>query len=379
MSRKEENGIASAAFRQVTLLGSGNSLGVYVPVMQLSRQLNSRGIPTEVCVLEDLYLDHIKQKVPAYKKAFHQSFTVAKKGAELARDISDCLDSIKLRQLFEGWEREGKTRFVTATGFWLPIIKQYQLFTGGLRLEVDCLHFDAIHSPSYLVYEDISDSYNHIWFYDPAGKGMSYRIAITDETPVPLHMREERYIAHGGGWGIGTYPSAVQELLQAGKRLSVLAYYREDIKPHEQIHYFMNDPEWSPWVKNEDGYFQFPPLARIEYGQAPEYRNQQTYPPLFNVIRHSAAIISKPGGYSLMESLAAATPFVFLEPFGRHEASNAAYWIKQGFGIWYEDWKAEGYSMDSLIRMHENLMLARNHSIDYGGVLDAAQNNPEIR
>ncbi|MFD1906529.1 hypothetical protein ACFSQ7_24995 [Paenibacillus rhizoplanae] len=88
---------------------------------------------------------------------------------------------------------------------------------------------------------------------------MSYRIAITDEAPVPLHMREERYIAHGGGWGIGTYPSAVQELLQAGKRLSVLAYYREDIKPHEQIHYFMNDPEWSPWVKKRRRLLPVPP------------------------------------------------------------------------------------------------------------------------
>ncbi|AKG34766.1 hypothetical protein VK70_09440 [Paenibacillus durus ATCC 35681] len=365
--------------RPITLLGSGNSLGVYVPIMQLGRQLSGRGIPAEVYVLEDLYLDHIKQKVPVYKKAFHQSFAVAKKGAELARDISSCLDSVKLRQLFEVWSREGRTRLITATGFWLPIIEQYQRYIGSTRLEVDCLHLDAVHSPSYLVYENIGVSYNHIWFYDPIGKSMSYRIAISDEAPIPLRMREERYIAHGGGWGIGTYPSAVQELLEAGKRLNVLAYYEEDIKPHEQIQYYMNDPEWSPWIKDEYGRMQFPPLARIELGQAPVYRNEQPYPPLFEVIRNSAAIISKPGGYSLMESLAAATPFVFLEPFGRHEAANAAYWIKQGFGIWYEDWKAQRYSMDTLISMHENLIRARNQSMDYGGILDAAQNNAEIR
>ncbi|WP_051503573.1 hypothetical protein, partial [Paenibacillus forsythiae] len=259
----------------VTLLGSGNSLGVYVPVMQLSRQLSGRGISAEVCVLEDLYLDHIKQKVPAYKKAFHQSFAVAKKGAELARDISHCLDSSKLRRLFEGWKREGRTRFITATGFWLPILEQYQRIIGSQRLEVDCLHLDAIPSPSYLVYEDIGKSYHHIWFYNPACKGMTYRIAISEEPPVPLGMREERYVAHGGGWGIGTYPSAVQELLEAGKRLNVLAYYQEDIKPHEQIQYYMNDPKWSPWVKDESGRMQFPPLGRIGPDQSPAYRNRQ--------------------------------------------------------------------------------------------------------
>ncbi|WP_419872630.1 hypothetical protein [Candidatus Pristimantibacillus sp. PTI5] len=346
--------------------------------MQLSRQLICRGIPSEVNVLEDLYLDRIKQKVPAYKKAFHDSFAVARKGAELARDISDCLDSVKVDLLLSKWKQEGRTHFIAATGFWLPVIELYRRRSKELRLHIEFLHLDAAETPSYSVYRECDESFKHTWFYGREDEPMTRRIAMTDGTPAALHQREERYIVHGGGWGIGTYQSAAQELLQAGKRLNVLAYYDEDMKPHELIQYYRNDPAWSPWVMDESGRMQFPPLARIETGKAPQYVNHEHYPPLFDVILRSAAIISKPGGYSLMESMAAATPFVFLEPFAKHEASNASYWIKQGFGIRYEDWKAEHYAMDTLVRLHENLMRARDQLIDYGGEYDAAQNDQNL-
>ncbi|MCA0755184.1 hypothetical protein KP806_08995 [Paenibacillus sp. N4] len=367
--------MTNGAAETVTLLGSGNSLGVYVPVVQLSRRLGRRGIPSEVNVLEDLYFDPIKQKVAVYKKAFHDSFAVARKGAQLARDISDCLDPSKVRLLLDTWKREKRTRFISATGFWLPVLEQYEREAGETRLSVDFLHLDASLTPSYSVYGDRGGGFGHVWFYDPSGGGMSRRIAITEEAPIPLGEREERYLIHGGGWGIGTYRTAARELLEAGKRLDMLAYYDEDIIPHEQIQYFRNDPDWSPWVKNEEGRMQFPPLARLADGHAPSYGNQEKYPPLFDVIRRSAAIISKPGGYSLMESLAAATPLVFLEPFGKHEASNADYWIKQGFGIRYEDWKDGGFAVDMLEDLHENLVRANHYLIEYGGIGDAAKDD----
>lgn len=374
MSIKEGNGIANGSQGTVTLLGSGNSLGVYVPVIQLSRQLSGRGIPVEVCVLEDLYFDVLQHKLATYKKAFHDSFAVAKKGAELARDSAGNFDPVKVSKLLDMWEQEKRSSFIAATGFWLPIIEQYQLRLGARPLGVQFLHLDADYSPSYLVYGNRADPYSHIWFYGNENSGMTHRIAISEELPIPFSQREERYLVHGGGWGIGTYRSAAQELIQSGKRLNVLAYYDEDLIEQEEFHYYRNDPAWSPWVRDERGRMQFPPLARVKLGQAPCYHNCEQYPLLFRVIRKLAAIISKPGGYSLMESLASATPLVFLEPFGKHEASNARFWIKQGYGIRYEDWKAEHFAMDVLEPLHENLVQASNQLIDYGGEYDAAQN-----
>jgi len=54
----------------VTLLGSGNSLGAYVPAVQLSRLLALKGIRSEVCVLQTLYRDDIQAKVPMYVHDF---------------------------------------------------------------------------------------------------------------------------------------------------------------------------------------------------------------------------------------------------------------------------------------------------------------------
>ncbi|MBW5449236.1 hypothetical protein GE107_24735 [Cohnella sp. CFH 77786] len=363
----------------ITLLGSGNSLGVYVPAVQVSSNLSRRGIPNEICVLENTYFEAIKEKVPAYRKAFHHHFALARKSAEWARDIADCLDPVKVTRLLEQWGRERRTCFIAFTGFWIPILEQYERQADGLRLEIDMLHLDAVLSPSYLVYGERTRPYRHVWFYDLQGERFTLQIPITEEAPVPFRDREERYIAHGGGWGIGTYARAVQELLDAGKQLDVLAYYDEDIKPHEQIRYFRNDPEWSPWIKDGQGRYPFPPLARIDHGEKPVYLNRESNPLLFDVIRNAAAIISKPGGYSLMESFAAATPFVFLEPFGRHEAANADYWIAQGFGIAYADWKSEGFRADILERLHDNLMRARERCNHYGGVSHAAENDTEVR
>lgn len=322
-------------------------------------------------MLENTYRDEIKEKVPVYKKAFHNNFKVAKKGVDLARDITSCLDPVKVKKLLERWQRERRMKFIAITGFWIPILEQYQQLMGDEKLNVDLLHLDAGHSPSYLVYGERCDCYNHIWFFDQGANQMKYEITITDLEIIPYEDREERFLAHGGGWGIGTYQTIIDELLIEGMWIDALAYYHEDIVGHKQIRYHMNDPHWSPWIKSEAGCFQFPPLALIEPGQPPSYKNQQQYPLIFDIIRRSKAIISKPGGYSLCESLAAATPFIFLEPFGKHEESNAKFWINQGFGIWYEDWKAERFSDEVIQRLHLNLCGARNKNEDYGGLYDA--------
>ena len=68
---------------------------------------------------------------------------------------------------------------------------------------------------------------------------------------------------------------------------------------------------------------------------------------------------------TLVDSLASATPLVYLEPFGRHEEKNAELWMHLGFGISYSDWKAVDYSMETLEGLHRNLLKARGSYIDY--------------
>ncbi|AOK88308.1 hypothetical protein AOU00_00075 [Paenibacillus polymyxa] len=57
----------------VTILGSGNSLGVYMPAVQLAFTWSVRHFKRSLCA-RNVYVDGLKNKVPAYRKAFHDNF-----------------------------------------------------------------------------------------------------------------------------------------------------------------------------------------------------------------------------------------------------------------------------------------------------------------
>ncbi|WP_159881528.1 hypothetical protein [Paenibacillus puerhi] len=369
--------MTDTASETISLLCSGNSLGVYVPAIQLDYQLQQKGVTTEIHILESVYPGDVLARVPAIKQAFHKHFALAKKSAQLVRDIKDTLDPAKVSELLNQWRQEKRTRFIVFTGFWIPILEQYRKIMDPVKLDVDLLRMDAGDSASYQVYGERCDAFRNVWFFSAEENQVLREFPITTLLPVPFSLRDKGVVLHGGGWGIGTYREAKKKLLDAGNRLHVLAYDLEEFVPHDQVQYYMNDPHWNPWSLNEQGKHSFPALALLKAGMEPKFRNQDCHPLLFDVIRNSKAIVSKPGGYSLFESFAAATPFVFLEPFARHEAVNAEFWINQGFGIWFEDWEQQHFSNRCLEELHKNLLHAREKFVQ-GGKYDATKNNSEI-
>lgn len=78
--------------------------------------------------------------------------------------------------------------------------------------------------------------------------------------------------------------------------------------------------------------------------------------------------MSKPGGGTLVDSLSAAAPLVYLEPFGDHERANALLWERLGFGIAYDRWAASGFARSALETLHHNLLRHALSLSDYGGM-----------
>ncbi|MNQ87304.1 Processive diacylglycerol beta-glucosyltransferase [compost metagenome] len=220
------------------------------------------------------------------------------------------------------------------------------------------------------MYKERCNVFRNIWFFSAAENKILREFTISNQVALPYSSRDQGIVLHGGGWGIGTYREAKEMLLASHHRLTMLAYAFEEIENHERIAYCMNDPDWSPWSQDEQGGYTFPPFATIEHGREPIFQNQDCYPLMFDVIRSAKAIVSKPGGYSLFESFAAATPFVFLEPFAEHEFVNAEFWISQGFGIWFKQWEKEHFSDRCIEKLHVNLLDARNQ-ISQGGQYNA--------
>jgi hypothetical protein len=173
-------------------------------------------------------------------------------------------------------------------------------------------------------------------------------------------------VVHGGGWGIGTYQEKASELNSSGYALDLIIHDVKEAGGHrEKDRYFMSEPYWRAWNKASDGMHEFPPIGEFVDSGEIAYRRNPNYHPLYDVIRRSKGIMSKPGGCTLIDSLSSATPVVLLEPYGYAEKSNGQIWEYLGFGIPYEKWRQTGYSMSVLEKLHLNLLARTGHGVDY--------------
>ena len=125
----------------------------------------------------------------------------------------------------------------------------------------------------------------------------------------------------------------------------------------------MVDPNWSPWLQSPDNQPEFPPFGEIN--NSPSFDNRAEYHELFDLNRHSKAIISKPGGGTLIDSLASATPMILLEPYGYAEQGNADIWEYLGYGIAYDKWKELNYDREILEQLHQNILNRSQPTLNY--------------
>ena len=358
----------------VTLLCSGSSLGAYVPGLLLAHQFAAKGFETDVLVLENCLLAEKRDSILKTKFAFHRNFSIARMAQKLVGDITPSLDPETVSKLLSNWRQQRRRRFVVIYGFWIPIITQYLNqtdFPGDLA--IDLCHMDAVTSASWNRVDASGPCFRHIWFFDWAGQSLPYRLAVTDEEPIPYAERSGRFLIHGGGWGIGTYQSKIPELAGQGIPLDVTVYEQQDIE--NQLagnRYFMIDPAWKAWERDDSGHHQFPPLGEVN-GSAPVvFANNPAYPEVYPLIRQCQAIISKPGGSTLVDSLSAATPLILLEPYGEYEQRNGELWESLGFAMTYAKWANTGYSTEVLRGLHVNLLNARTQTQNYVEVYDDA-------
>ena len=347
----------------MTILASGVALGVYIPALILEYQLKKRKVGTDVEVIENLISEEKRVRILENKKAFHDNFRLALKGRKMTKDMSSTLDGFLMDELFDLWEKSGRRRFIVFSGYWVPLLEMYRE-RSGLPIEVDILNIDADICQSLSHFTDICGNYGQIWLWNWKERRLHYAIPVTDQKPIEYGLRKDRFVIHGGGWGMGTYKSKLSELDRHGYKLDIIAYFPEEVGTCKEHRYYMVDPAWNPWTKNGNCRHEFPPMAEVKAGEKTIYKNRECCHELFDTIREAKAIISKPGGGTLLDSFASATPIITLDPFGEAEDKNARLWEYLGFGISYENWEKSGFSMDILEKLHRNLM-NRGATIDY--------------
>jgi hypothetical protein len=347
----------------IEVLTSGVALGVHVPGLLLADRLRERGVPARVTALERLLPPAKLATTRAMKTAFHRDFRVALTGQRIATNPFDAVPDDRLDELFADWSTRRPRRFVVFSGYWLPVVTRYA--EGRRDTDVYVCHVDSVASPSFR--DNAAYPGTRVWLADADRATIPTTIPVSRTPHVPWADRDRTLLLHGGGWGMGTYRDHSGELAAAGYSLEVVAYEPADATVDDPaVRYHLLDPEWQPWA--DDGY---PPLGRWHPGTATEFVRGTGHHPSFDLTRTSMAVVSKPGGGTLLDSLWSATPLVLLAPFGEHERRNSELWQRLGFGITLDEWRDRGYPTDALARAHAALSGAARQAPDLTELLAA--------
>ena len=355
--------------KKVTILCSAFGLGFYIIGLLLDRRFRQKGIPSEVLVFESLMTKDKIEKVKSSRKVYHKSFSAALMSTRMLLDTRESLDSNTVNDLTERWRQEARTNFIILSGHWMHVIHKYREIAPQ-KVNVDIIYTDSDLAPSWknvkALYQEYNRDCDEVWLFDSHNRTVEYHIPVSGHECIPFSRRAKRYLIHGGGWGMGTYRERINELVQNGIPLDVIGYEPEEASDRKDGNrYFVNDPSWVAWDSCKGETYEFPPLAQAKGTGELDYRNNFEYHVMFDLVREARAIISKTGGGTLVDSLAAATPIVMLEPFGEHEQKNADLWEYLGFGIPYSKWKEADFSGAILETMHCNLLKKRKECIDY--------------
>ncbi len=272
-----------------------------------------------------------------HQKAFHRDFRLALAGRRMAGNVEGRLDDERINRLLTTWRQDGRARFLVWSGYWLPVLERYAACVPDTRVELDFCRIDAVESDSFRIHHEPAGIVRReLWLWNWRQRSLGRRLPLPAGAPLPFDARTRRLVAHGGGWGLGTYAEVLTELSLAGYALDVLGPDPPDWDGRGPLdRCYVSDPDWHPWVRNAAGDLTFPPLGEVRPNGEIRYRSQLGFPAAHMNVREAMAVVSKPGGGTLLDSLAAATPIVLLTPWGQPEAKNGALWEELGFGIDY--------------------------------------------
>lgn len=354
----------------VTILASGFGLGLYIPGLLAAQRLREKGVPSQVLVFENLISEEKRQSIAKSKLASHKSFSYARMSGKMAVDMRKSLEPVLVERLLAGWEEAGVRDFIILSGHWVYVMDQYRSRIAPNTLNAEILYIDCDLPPSWRNLKqhlpEYHKNFKEVWLFDYKNRKIDYQLPVCDTPPVPYDERPERFLLHGGGWGIGTYMDRIPELHRKGLTLDIVVYDMEEASNRtEGDRYYMVDPAWCAWNKSREGSFEFPPLCEVVPPDYPVFTNNAKYHNLLGITRTARAIIGKPGAGTLIDSLASATPLIMLEPVGVHEQKNSEFWEQMGFGIPYDKWAQLGFPTGVLKELHQNLVGYRFSVPDY--------------
>ena len=344
----------------ICLLSSGVCLGAYIPAVQLLSALSKQGRRVYLDVLEQHFSMTDQQRILGTRDRYQQNFRIALAGRRLHGVLNSSVDVTDDERLFALWRERKIARFIVLQGQWMAVLSRYLKATDS-AFGVEALHLDVEDAPSWRAARDQSS--NAAWSICDErrwlGEDGTLHFWIGDDPRAPASFDERRraLVVHGGGWALGDFVEQSQRLAEHFD-IELLAGSKETppiASANVRVHTI--PPTWAPWNAPSDR--PYPPLIQNGKTTTTALSDSGRVNRFHEMSRLSVALVSKPGGSTMLESIATATPIIFLRACGEHEEANARAWVRRGFGTSMEDWERSDFSLDWLKRMHLALLDAR--------------------
>jgi hypothetical protein len=338
----------------IALLSSGVCLGAYIPAVQLWYALGNQGQRAYLDVLEQHFSVSDQQRILGTRDRYQQSFRLALAGRRLHGVIQSSVEVTDDERLFALWRERKVGRFVVLQGQWMAVLSRF-LGATAPDCSVEVLHLDVRDAPSWRAAREGAwpRSQEQRWLSEDGE--LNFWIGDDRRSPVPFAERRRALVVHGGGWALGDFVEQSGRLSEHFE-VELLAGSRETLPiASRNVRVHTIPPSWAPW--NAPHGRPYPPLIQDGHGGDTNRFHELS--------RRAVALVSKPGGSTLLESIASATPIVFLRPCGEHEEANARAWVRNGFGLTMGDWERSGFALEPLERQHHALLEARGRTPNY--------------
>ncbi|WP_430409977.1 hypothetical protein [Kordia sp.] len=333
------------------ILTSLFGFGVYFPARIVANGLKTAEFDSEVLLIEDVFTDAKRETFEASKIAFSKNYKLAKLATKLSINSSEMFDLDKMKTLFKQWKEANVSEFLCFSGLWLDVLSLYAKSVP--KVNVKLCRLDAGDAVTWRINDELAIQKTYS-FLNLTESKINYKLSIPTLQYIPYDEREEAVVIHGGGWALGNFLETTQQLPETLIKKILVKDFSKYIPQEKATAYYINDPTWNP-IQHRAHASYFPGLGKINSKENIAYTENFEYHSVLDLIVNSKAIISKPGGMTLVDSISTGTPLLYLEPMGENEEGNRILIERLQIGTSFETWQKEGFSKELLREFHENI------------------------
>ncbi|QHI38917.1 hypothetical protein IMCC3317_43170 [Kordia antarctica] len=333
----------------INIVSSIIGYGVYFPALMIYEQLKTLGYEVNIYIIERFFDENAMTEFERTKAAFKKDVRLVQIASRIPVKYTKKLSDEKLETLFYEWKTNNSTHFLCFSGLWLETLQSYKKQQPNCT--IDCCRVDSAVSSTWGKFAELNELItNDLSFFNASENKINYVLNIPEIQPLPYSERKNTVTIHGGGWDLGNFATTTEQFTQ-NYHVNLIVNDLKIASKIENSTLYANKPNWNPLYENG-----FPPFGRIDSDRTIAFETNQKHPGILNVLAKSNAIVSKPGGMTLMDSLITETPLIFLKTVGKNENSNQKLWETLQLGISIETWQKSDKQATLLNEIHERII-----------------------